>query len=109
MEFELDAAADIVGLETAAPPDMFWFGTVGVELDAGFSLMVGDALAPEPSILPLSLAQPPTISPRNIIQIVCLSIKVPPVDGFPQTNQLRTRSTRRWIVGETPKSMGGKH
>jgi hypothetical protein len=84
IEFELRASADIVGLETAAPPDMLWLGTAAVGLDAAFSLLAGDELPPEPSILPLSLAQPPTISPRTIIQIVCLSIRVPPVNGFPK-------------------------
>jgi hypothetical protein len=78
MEFELDAAADIVGAETAAPPDMSWLETAADGVDAGLSLTAGDELPPEPSILPLSLAQPPTITPRKIIQIVCLSIKVPP-------------------------------
>ena len=53
-------AADIAGLDMAAP-----------------SLAV-DELPPEDCIFP-SLAQPPTITPKNVIQIAFLSMSLPPV------------------------------
>ena len=56
------AAADLVGLDIVVPPP----GAVELLSDA--------------SIFP-SLTHPPSMSPRKIIQIVCLSITVPPVNG----------------------------
>ena len=73
-------------------------GIIGlVELDSAAAVptMAGfDEAGGPPAVegLPLddpileSLAQPPTISPRKKIPIVCLNIKVPPMDGSFSTN-----------------------
>ena len=68
---------------------------------------VVDGVASCDSILPPSLAQPPTISPRKRIQIPCLNIKVPPVKSSAKLD-LRTTTTRRFILGESLLSPGGK-
>ena len=78
------------------------------ELSVVDGLLVVDGVASGDSILPLSLAQPPTISPTKRIQIPCLSIKVPPVKSSAQLD-LRTTTTRRFILGESLLSPWGKH
>ena len=56
------AMPDIAGLDTAAPPPA---GLPAVDEPPA----VG-GLPPEDSIVPPSLAQPPTMSPKNVIKII---------------------------------------